>query len=54
MPAPAYKQMLVDSRAEDIVYTSLFSGVHGNYLRGSVAQYRDGSRQTAGSRQDAK
>ena len=32
-----YKQMLVDSRAEDIVYTSLFSGVSGNYLRGSVA-----------------
>ena len=31
-----YKQMLVDSRAEDIVYTSLFSGVLGNYLRGSV------------------
>jgi nitronate monooxygenase len=35
--APAeYKQMLVDSAAEDIVYTSLFSGVNGNYLRGSV------------------
>src|SRR6202167_1058490 len=32
-----YKQMLVDSRGEDIVYTSLFSGVAGNYLRGSVA-----------------
>ena len=32
-----YKQMLIDSRAEDIVYTSLFSGVAGNYLRGSVA-----------------
>ena len=32
-----YKQMLVDSGAEDIVYTSLFSGVAGNYLRGSVA-----------------
>jgi nitronate monooxygenase len=31
-----YKQMLIDSRAEDIVYTSLFSGVSGNYLRGSV------------------
>jgi nitronate monooxygenase len=31
-----YKQMLIDSRAEDIVYTSLFSGVAGNYLRGSV------------------
>jgi nitronate monooxygenase len=33
----AYKQMLVDSSAEDIVYTSLFSGISGNYLRGSVA-----------------
>jgi nitronate monooxygenase len=37
--APAeYKQMLVDSAAEDIIYTSLFSGVNGNYLRGSVAR----------------
>lgn len=35
--SPAYKQMLIDSRAEDIVYTSLFSGVAGNYLRASVA-----------------
>ncbi|MDR3415453.1 MAG: nitronate monooxygenase family protein [Nevskia sp.] len=33
---PEYKQMLVDSTAEDIVYSSLFSGVHGNYLRGSI------------------
>jgi nitronate monooxygenase len=33
-----YQQMLVDSRAEDIVYTNLFSGVAGNYLRGSVAR----------------
>ena len=32
----AYKQMLVEARAEDIVYTSLFSGVAGNYLRASV------------------
>jgi nitronate monooxygenase len=31
-----YKQMLVSSGAEDIVYTSLFSGVAGNYLRGSI------------------
>ena len=31
-----YKQMLVESTASDIVYTNLFSGVHGNYLRGSV------------------
>ena len=34
----AYKQMLVASKAEDIVYTSLFSGISGNYLRGSVLQ----------------
>ncbi|HEY2464760.1 MAG TPA: hypothetical protein VGI32_11930, partial [Steroidobacteraceae bacterium] len=34
---PEYKQMIIDSAAEDIVYTSLFSGVNGNYLRGSVA-----------------
>lgn len=34
---PEYKQMLIDSGAEDIVYTSLFSGINGNYLRGSVA-----------------
>ncbi len=31
-----YKQMIVDSYAEDIVYTNLFSGIHGNYLRGSI------------------
>ena len=32
----AYKQMLVDARAEDIVYTSLFSGINANFLRASV------------------
>lgn len=32
----AYKQMLVDSNASDIVYSNLFTGVHGNYLRGSI------------------
>jgi nitronate monooxygenase len=31
-----YKQAIVDSRAEDIVYSSLFTGVHGNYLRSSI------------------
>jgi nitronate monooxygenase len=35
---PSYKQMLVDSGAADIVYTSLFSGVLGNYLKPSVAR----------------
>jgi len=33
---PEYKEMIVDSSAADIVYTSLFSGVHGSYLKGSV------------------
>lgn len=33
---PEYKQMLVDSSSDDIVYTSLFTGVKGNYLRRSV------------------
>lgn len=32
----AYKQMIVDSSAGDIVYTDLFTGVRGNYLRGSI------------------
>ncbi len=33
---PAYKQCLVDSCADDIVYTNLFTGVHGNYLKPSI------------------
>lgn len=33
---PDYKHMIVESRADDIVYSSLFTGVHGNYLKGSV------------------
>ena len=32
----AYKQEIVDSNAADIVYSNLFTGVHGNYLRGSI------------------
>ncbi|WP_010539932.1 NAD(P)H-dependent flavin oxidoreductase [Dietzia alimentaria] len=31
-----YKQMIVDSSASDIVYSNLFTGIHGNYLRGSI------------------
>ncbi|MGA0612713.1 NAD(P)H-dependent flavin oxidoreductase [Caldimonas sp. KR1-144] len=31
-----YKQMIVDSSSDDIVYSSLFTGVHGNYLKGSI------------------
>lgn len=33
----AYKKMIVSSKADDIVYTSLFTGVHGSYLKGSIA-----------------
>jgi nitronate monooxygenase len=32
----AYKQMIVDSDSDDIVYSNLFTGIHGNYLKGSV------------------
>ncbi|MFV0476562.1 MAG: NAD(P)H-dependent flavin oxidoreductase [Parahaliea sp.] len=32
----SYKQAIVDCNADDIVYTNLFTGVHGNYLRPSI------------------
>ena len=32
----AYKQCIVDSTSDDIVYSSLFTGVHGNYLKPSI------------------
>lgn len=31
-----YKQMVVDSNAADIVYSNLFTGISGNYLKGSI------------------
>ena len=31
-----YKQAIVDYAADDIVYSNLFTGVHGNYLKPSV------------------
>ncbi len=31
-----YKEMLVSSAASDIIYSSLFTGVNGNYLKGSI------------------
>lgn len=34
-PAPQ-KALIIESAAEDIVYSNLFTGVHGNYLRGSI------------------
>ena len=33
----AYKQGIVEAGAADIVYTDLFTGVHGNYLRSSIS-----------------
>lgn len=32
----AYKQAIVEGGASDIVYSDLFTGVHGNYLRSSI------------------
>lgn len=33
----AYKQMIVESAAADVVYTPFFTGVHGNYLKPSIS-----------------
>jgi nitronate monooxygenase len=35
---PEYKEMIVESGASDIVYSSLFTGIHGSYLKGSIAR----------------
>ena len=34
--AEAYKQAIVDCNSDDIVYSNLFTGVHGNYLKPSI------------------
>ena len=34
--AEDYKRMIVESSSDDIVYSNLFTGVHGNYLKGSI------------------
>ena len=36
--AQGYKDMIVESKADDILYSNLFTGVHGNYLRPSVVK----------------
>lgn len=33
---PDYKRMIVESEAEDIVYSPMFTGIHGNYLKPSI------------------
>jgi|TARA_B110000495_G_scaffold198653_1_gene210804 nitronate monooxygenase len=35
---PEYKEMIVDSGASDIVYSSLFTGINGSYLKGSITR----------------
>ena len=58
-----YRQMIVDSSASDIVYSNLFTGVHGNYLSGSIRnagldpqnlEVSDPSKMTFGSDRDQK
>jgi nitronate monooxygenase len=44
-----YKQAIVDGSSDDIVYSSLFTGVHGNYLKPASAR-RPGPGQPAGKR----
>ncbi|MBD3892907.1 nitronate monooxygenase family protein [Hydrogenophaga sp.] len=34
--ADAYKQMIVQSDSDDIVYSNFYTGIHGNYLKGSI------------------
>jgi nitronate monooxygenase len=32
----AYKQMITESNSDDIVYSNFYTGIHGNYLKGSI------------------
>jgi nitronate monooxygenase len=59
----AYKQSIVDNASDDIVYTNLFTGVHGNYLAPSIKASgldpynlpeSDPSKMNFGSSNDAK
>ncbi len=34
--ADAYKQMIAESNSDDIVYSNFYTGIHGNYLKGSI------------------
>ncbi len=51
--SPGYKQMIIDSTADDIMYSATFTGVHGNYLRPSVeAAGLNPEEHTSGSKED--
>ena len=45
--ATSYKQAIVDGSSDDIVYSSLFTGVHGNYLKPSICAAGHGPGQPA-------
>lgn len=50
---PEYKEMIVSSDATGIVYSSLFTGINGNYLAGSIAQTgMDPHNLASGSKED--
>lgn len=34
--ADGYKQMITESNSDDIVYSNFYTGIHGNYLKGSI------------------
>jgi NAD(P)H-dependent flavin oxidoreductase YrpB (nitropropane dioxygenase family) len=48
----AYKQAIVDGNSDDIVYSSLFTGVHGNYLAPQHRGRRHGPGQPARRRRE--
>ncbi len=48
----AYKQAIVEGSSDDIVYSNLFTGVHGNYLAAVDPRRRHGPRQPARVRPD--
>ena len=51
--SPGYKQMIIDSTADDIMYSATFTGVNGNYLRPSVEAARlNPEEHTSGSKDD--
>lgn len=53
LAVPDYKEMIVDSAASDVVNSSLFTGVHGNYLGGSIVRAgMDPANLPSGSKED--
>jgi nitronate monooxygenase len=48
-----YKQMIVEGASADIVYTPVFTGVHGNYLKTSIEEAWGRSRRAGGGRTEA-